>query len=87
MQCYFVTWREGLDLGMTQVVLTELEEHMINSKFTILKLSTELGMILANIPGIVNCFRLDHLLSIRPIRQMIRSTNISVLSAWIRANS
>ena len=85
--CYFVTWREGLYLGMTRVVLIKLEEHMLKSTFKTLELSIELGMILPDIPGFINCFKLDHVLLIRTMRQMVRCTGTSVFTVWKSGNS
>ena len=84
MQCYFVG---GLCHGMTRVVLTESEEHMLKNTFRTLEISVEMVMILANVPGSVKCFKLGHVLSPRTMRQMGRSKNIFVTTAWKRGSS
>ena len=73
--------------GMIRVVLTESEECRFKSTFKTLEISVEMVMILANVPGFVKCFKLGHVLSLRIMRQIGRSTNIFVLTAWIRRSS
>ena len=77
----------GRLLEMTHVVLTELEEYNPKSTFKTLEFSIEVVKILENVSGIVNFFKLDHVLSLRTMRQMVRSINTSVLTAWIKGRN